>query len=171
MAKRTRTPNVLGQTIEEVLRAIYTRDGKLDPDMIWQEARAYPEGHPFHDYFTWDVSEAARKRWVDEARMLIRTVRFEVQTTRFTASVPLFVPDPESVGNDYTMLSDEKHSEIVKREMIVAEFSRASNALKRARAVAVGLNMDREISIAEQHIEHLIGITRPSAGDAPVGSA
>ena len=73
---------------EAAIRSL-ERSGKVDPlDLI--EAAKSPD-HPCHGDFTWDVDKAATERWRDQARELIRRVKFEVQVSDATESVVMYV--------------------------------------------------------------------------------
>ena len=131
-------------------------DGRITPDIVLAAAQS-PDS-PLHTAFTWDDGEAAHKHRLAEARDLIRSVRVEVRTTFFTADVPAFVRDP-TVGKaqGYASLGRLQTEEDAAREAIVAEFSRASAALGRAKALAVALGMADEITEIESRVLDLTG--------------
>lgn len=62
------------QTAGEHLEALREQAGEegLTPDLIVADARN-PES-PLHAAFTWDVQKAAKARWRDEARQLVRAI-------------------------------------------------------------------------------------------------
>ncbi len=64
--------------IQRELQEIWDHRGKLDAADVVKVAKS-PK-HPLHKYFTWDDTEAARLRRLDEARFLIRHVNIEVET-------------------------------------------------------------------------------------------
>lgn len=64
---------------KEYARLLAARGGEgLTTEEIVEAAK--DPASPFHPFFTWDVKEAARKRWLDEARSLIAKVRIIVTT-------------------------------------------------------------------------------------------
>lgn len=60
------------KTGEELERIRQSAGGKLLTQMVWAEA--VKEDSPIHKAFTWDVDKAARERWAEQARELIRVV-------------------------------------------------------------------------------------------------
>jgi len=77
---------------EASIRAL-ENGGKVDPKDLIEAAR--DESHPCHGDFTWDVDEAAAERWHDQARKLIRQVKFEVKTEHVGVRVVAYVPSPD----------------------------------------------------------------------------
>lgn len=67
----------LAQRYGPALHALEEKLGRrFTPADVVQEARN-PKS-PLHDHFTWDVSEAAQKRWLQEARLMVNHVRVVV---------------------------------------------------------------------------------------------
>lgn len=64
--------------------------GKIDPLDLIEAAR--DPGHPCHGDFTWDIEQAASERWRDQARELIRSVKFEVIVEDVGSRVCMYVP-------------------------------------------------------------------------------
>lgn len=72
------------ETGEELERIRQLDGGKLITQRVWSEA--VREDSPLHKAFTWDVDKAAKERWADQARDLIRVVLSvdgEVERTAF----------------------------------------------------------------------------------------
>jgi len=70
------------------------RDGAVDPYELIEAARA--PAHPCHKDFTWDIQQAAEERWYDQARAVIRSLKFRVlEDETVTADVAQYVPSPE----------------------------------------------------------------------------
>lgn len=84
-------------TIREELTRIYLRDGQLTDEAVLADAT--DESSALHSHFTWDDTEAAHKRRLDEARALIRRckIRVEVPEDR-TVNVRAFLHVP-AVGD------------------------------------------------------------------------
>lgn len=64
-------------------------DGRRHPEQVVEVARN--KRNPLHDWFTWDDSEAARLRRIDEARALIRVVSVEMVNNGRHFTVPTYV--------------------------------------------------------------------------------
>ncbi len=78
---------------EAAIRSL-ERKGKVDPDDLI--AAAKDPSHPCYEDFTWDVEEAARERWRDQARKLIRTCKFQILVDEeVTEPVCQFVASPD----------------------------------------------------------------------------
>ena len=76
---------------EAAIRSL-ERGGKVDPlDLI---DAAKDSSHPCHGEFTWDVKQAAKERWRDQARKLIRRCTFEVTVEDVTSPVVQYIAHP-----------------------------------------------------------------------------
>lgn len=141
--------------IEQALYALSElHNGQLTPDIVVDAARASES--PLHSRFTWDDTEAATKHRQNEARALIRSVKVEFRTEHFTINAPAFVRDPGAgKSQGYTSVGRLRTDQESAREAVVAEFSRASAALARAKAVAIALDLGDQISEIEGRIIHL----------------
>jgi len=76
------------------LRTIEDKHGRLAPAIVEEEAR--PEDSPGHPYFTWDDAEAASAFRLEQARTLIRRVKFEVWYEDEPMRVVLYVAEPDA---------------------------------------------------------------------------
>lgn len=65
-------------TAAEELERIYQRDGHLTPATVVAEAKS-PKS-PLHSHFTWDDSEAAHQWRLQQGRVLIASIKIEVET-------------------------------------------------------------------------------------------
>lgn len=74
---------------EAAIRSL-EKNGRVNPVELIEAARS-PE-HPCHSDFTWDVEQAAQERWRDQARELIRAVKFEVLVEEVGNRVCMYVP-------------------------------------------------------------------------------
>lgn len=74
---------------EAAIRSL-EKNGRVNPVELIEAARN-PE-HPCHSDFTWDVEQAAQERWRDQARELIRAVKFEVLVEDIGNRVCMYVP-------------------------------------------------------------------------------
>jgi len=77
---------------ELAIRALEKR-GKIDPHEVVLAAQD-PDS-PLHECFTWDDAEAASQFRLEQARALIRRVKFEVLTEDATERVVRYVPSPD----------------------------------------------------------------------------
>ena len=147
---------MLNEQEQQALAAIAERNGGVIlPQAVVEAARA--KESPLHKHFTWNVRKAAEERWLDQASQLIRKFKVEITVRNFEVKVPAFVRDPKDrVHRRYVSLgrlqSDEEHA----REVVIAEFSRAAEAVKRAKNLAAVLGMETEIEVLQNQIDKLI---------------
>jgi hypothetical protein len=64
--------------VVKFIAQIEKEHGKITPELIVQKGRV--PGTPVYKYFTNNTSEAAAKRWLDEARIILRSVYIYVES-------------------------------------------------------------------------------------------
>lgn len=142
--------------IAELTRLARDNDGRLTPDNVVDAAQ--DEASPLHQCFEWDNDAAAHMFRVEQARHLIRSVRVDVTTSHHTVRVPAFVHDPECERGEqgYVSICQLSSDEDKSREVVIAEFSRAASALRRARAVAMALGIEEQIDDISEQIKRVV---------------
>jgi hypothetical protein len=142
--------------IAELTRLAKANDGRLTPDNVVDAAE--DEASPLHQCFEWDNDAAAHMFRVEQARHLIRSVRVDVTTSHHTVRVPAFVHDPECERGEqgYVSIRQLSSDEDKSREVVIAEFSRAASALRRARAVAMALGIEEQIDDISEQIKRVV---------------
>lgn len=120
-------------------------NGRITPDDVVADARK--KDSPLHDLFEWDVKKAAAHHWKETARSLIRSVEVRVTVNNITVSAPVYVRDPtqETGKQGYIAVSELRRDHDGARFAIVNEFQRAADLLRRARSLAVALDIDEEV--------------------------
>lgn len=113
MTARRKTNN--NETRKALLK-LKRRDGKIYPEDVVKAAR--DKGSPLHRYFTWDVQAAARARWLDEARELIR-VHVSSGPTEERRYVFVSLMSDRVSGGGYRQLDDVLGSESLTKELMV----------------------------------------------------
>lgn len=117
---------------ESAIRAL-EKNGRIDPDELIEAAR--DPNHPCHGDFTWDVDRAASERWRDQARQLIRAVRFEVRVEDVGEAVCMYVP---SGDEDATFVSLPKiRSKAQSSAVVLAEVAMLLGNASRAYGIAL----------------------------------
>lgn len=117
---------------EDAIRAL-EKNGRVDPLELIEAARD-PE-HPCHNDFTWNVEQAAAERWRDQARALIRAVKFEVIVEDVGNKVSMYVP---SGDEDATFVSLPKmRSKSQSVSVVLAEVSMLLGNASRAYGIAL----------------------------------
>jgi hypothetical protein len=120
-------------------------DGRLTPDAV-VEAAADPDS-PLHCHFTWDDEEAAALYRVEQARMLIRSVRVDLKIGQAVVRTVAYVRDPQvdRAEQGYIAVDVLKQDQDLAREAVANEFIRAGAALRRAKLVAASLELPDDI--------------------------
>lgn len=149
--------------IAELTRLAKDNAGRLTPDNVVDAAQ--DEASPLHQCFEWDNDAAAHMFRVEQARHLIRSVRVDVTTSHHTVRVPAFVHDPACDRGEqgYVSIRQVASDEDKAREVVVAEFSRAASALKRARAVAMALGIEDQIDCISEQIKRVVETVQEAA--------
>jgi hypothetical protein len=138
------------------LRALEDRNGCLRPDSLVRAARV--ESHPWHENFEWDDAKASDAYRIIQARDIIRNwapprITSEVVERR----TPKYLHDPRLPHGEqgYVSIAKVRSDEDLKREVLVAEFSRAQSALQRAYDIADILNAREEIADLVERVNAL----------------
>ena len=118
--------------------------GRLTPDEVVHIA-SDPES-PLHEAFDWDDASAAHQYRLDQARSLIRSVKFEVQVTEHTMVCPVYIHDPKADGQGYISVQRIKTHDDIKREALAREIDSIFSAAQRAVGLAAGLGLSREFT-------------------------
>ena len=154
--------DVIAQRLAELEKA---GGGNLTAEAVVEDAKS--KSSPLHDKFTWDIKKAAYAHWLEQARALIRTVRYEHRTETRVISVVAYVRNPENEPDEQGYVHVEKLRKDVdlSREAVAYEFTRAAAALARARDLAVSLGIGDEI---DRLIDGVNAMRAPLlAGNAP----
>ena len=116
--------------------------GRLTPEQVVTSAR--DRRSPLHGCFVWDDKKASEAYRLLQARVLVKSVRLEVTTESLTTPrrIPAFGLDKEH--HAYATLDLLRQDEDAAREAAIAEFARAASALRRARAIAIELDLGAE---------------------------
>lgn len=90
--------------VQAALQDLYNQHGRLDPRDVVNVARD-PE-NPLHDRFEWDDTVAAESYRLEQARMLIRSVKVTVQPSKSepARTIRMFVHD--TVNDGYLAVQD-----------------------------------------------------------------
>lgn len=131
--------------VAEALRQLERDNGRLDPqDVI--EAAKNPKS-PLHSHFEWDDSAAAAKYRLDQARVLIRSVKIEVTEREVPLSVVAYVHDPDvdAGTSGYRSVVSLRSEEDTARAVLIDEMKRVSNAVSRAKALAAVLGVKKDV--------------------------
>lgn len=117
---------------EAAIRSL-EKNGRVNPVELIEAARN-PE-HPCHDNFTWDIEQAAQERWRDQARELIRAVKFEVLVEDVGNKVCMYVP---SGDDDAVFVSLPKiRSKAQASSVVLAEVAMLLGNASRAYGIAL----------------------------------
>ena len=161
-----------GMSLKDValeLRFLERANGVLIPEDVVRAAQ--PPESPLHNHFTWDDSEAAHKQRIHEARTLIRTVKVEITVREVPLTVCGYIRDPEADAGQagYRNITVVRSEEDLARAAIVDEMKRVSNAVGRAKRLALTLGVQDDVN----HIDELARsvTTRVTNNDSVHGRA
>lgn len=129
--------------------------GRLTPDDVIKDARR--KDSPLHDCFEWDVRKAAAAYWIEQARELIVSVRVVIKTDHTRLSTPFYVRDPSAGASQqgYVSVAKLRTEADMARDVLVSEFGRVADMLRRARDLAVALDSANEV---DELISRVVGL-------------
>jgi hypothetical protein len=73
-------------------------DNGFVPDDVWMESK--PKSAPLHKHFTWNLKEAAKERWRDQARSLAACIRITGEDVPFERAF-ISITDDSPAGRSY----------------------------------------------------------------------
>lgn len=144
--------NAIRDTLERITQA---NSGRLTPEAVVQEAKS--KDSPLHDCFEWDQRKAAHQYRIWQARELITSIKVEVRTDKTTLSTVAYVRDPTAGPSEQgyvRTLSLVGETEMA-RDVLLEEFGRARAALQRASDLASVFQLQEEIGLVSDRIEHM----------------
>jgi hypothetical protein len=144
-----------------VLRAVERRHGGVSAEAVLTDAAA-PD-HPWHNRFQWDDRVAGRLYRLDQARDMIRRVRFEIVENEVLYRSCAYVRDPGAHPSEqgYASVARLRNEKTRAREALLNEFLRVAASLKRARDLAGTLGLIGEIDTMIVSVEGLANRVRP----------
>lgn len=142
------------EAIRAALAKIAAKNGgRLTEDAILVAAKHADS--VLHDIFEWDNKKAGHAWRIEQARELIRSVRVVTKTDRTTISTVCYVRDPDAAADEqgYVSVASLVGETERARAVLVAEFSRAAAALRRARELAIVFDMEGEVEAIAESID------------------
>ena len=126
--------------------------GRLTPDAVVRDAKR--KDSPLHSCFEWDVKKAAAAHWIEQARDLITSIRIVVKTDHTNVSAVYYVRDPAAKSGEqgYVSVTKVRTDADMAREVLVAEFGRVADMLRRARELAAALEAQSEVEALLQGV-------------------
>ena len=142
------------------------RQGRLTPEEVLEDARR--EDSPLHDLYDWDMTRAAERHWLDRTREIIRVGRVVVHTETQSYMLPRYTRDPDAAPGEqgYLSLDALRVDPGVARRALIAEFERVASALRRARTLAGGLDLEDQVASL---LERVVGLQALAAAVQPEG--
>lgn len=156
--KKERAFTMMTKVDREAVRAALEaltaeNDEVLLPDAI--VAAAKKKDSVLHPLFEWNDSKAAHAHRIDQARALVRTIKIDITTETTTVQTVAYIrnPDAEPEDQGYVSVMRLLREPDRARAALVAEFSRAAAALRRARELAIAFDMAGELDALTESIE------------------
>jgi hypothetical protein len=157
---------VITPAVQARLSLLENEHGQLTPAIVVADAK--DETSPLHALFDWDVTDAAEKWWLAQARQIIRSVKLVITTEEVTVKTPHYVRDP-SVPPDaqgYISIARLQRDPVAAKQSLLLEFNRAQSALLRARSLAVVLGLEDEIDHLIERLTYARTQVQPPTDEA-----
>ena len=129
--------------------------GKLKPEVVVEDAKD-PKS-PYHDLFEWDDSIAGHKYRIEQARLIIKTIKVEVTVDSKTVKTVRYIRDPEAASKEqgYVSVVKLKDNKTLAWEALEMELKRAKSLMDRAKDLAVVLDMADAVTEIIDRIESM----------------
>ena len=100
------------------------------------------------------MKKAAAAHWIEQARDLITSIRIVVKTEHTNVSAVYYVRDPAAKSGEqgYVSVTKVRTDADMAREVLVAEFGRVADMLRRARELAAALEAQSEVEALLQGV-------------------
>lgn len=143
---------ISNEIVRDALAKLEEDGGTLTPQAVVEAAKN--PSHALHEYFEWDDSSAAHAWRVEQARVLIRSVKLVVTVDRVEFSTVHYVRDPRVPHEDqgYVSIPNAQGDADLAQQIIRQEFSRADAALTRAQDVAKALGVEKVLGKARKRL-------------------
>ena len=141
--------------------------GLLTPNDVVTDAE--DKSSPLHSFFTWDDEKAAKERRLDQARDLIRSVRYELIIDTLRIEAPCYVRDPRVSSDEqgYGAVAEFRNDEDVAKAAVRYELQHAEGSVSRAINIAEALGMaDRIAGLLVQLRAIRVALDTPSEKSA-----
>jgi hypothetical protein len=127
------------------LEQLENRSGRLTPAAVLDDARS-PKS-PLHKYIEWDQKKAAYQHQLDQCRELIRSVKvtYHTETTHIRAIHYWRDPHAAATEQGYVSITKLRTDADLSRDALVEAFQYAADKLRRARELAIALDMVNEV--------------------------
>lgn len=148
--------------VASALEGLRDSAGLLSPEAIVDAAR--DPASPLHAHFEWDDARAGHHYRVSQARTLIRSVKLALRIGTANVTTVAYVPSPISHGS-YRRMDEVLPRGDEARSIMLAELSRVSGALGRARKIATVLQLENEIDDllgALESARHRVEVAAPA---------
>ena len=118
---------------------------------------------PLHEAFEWDDEIAGPQYRLLQARQMLRVLKVEVTITDHSYRVPMFIRNPSLPVTEqgYIRIATVRNNREMAKDAVQCELERVKQALRRAREVAVVLELDGMI---DEYIESLASLSAQLGG-------
>jgi hypothetical protein len=154
-----------------ILADLEDEAGKVTAEKVVSAARA-PD-HEWHGRFEWNDSKAAARYRLDQARTLIRSIKFERKSATATVRSIAYVRDPSAAADQqaYVSVARLRTDEEGARDVLIQEFSRIASTLRRVRELARMLELEDQVASMLQQTEGLTDMLRSANRHGGAGEA
>lgn len=128
--------------VTQAVEALRDAEGYLATETVVEAAR--DPASPLHGHFEWQDDKAAHFYRLGQARQLIRSLRIPVRIGPTVVTSVAYVPSPRATGL-YQRLDEIVPRSDTAKAVVLAELSRVSFALNRARKIAAVVDLANEV--------------------------
>jgi hypothetical protein len=150
-----------------ILAALEDEHGAVTAAQVVGVAR--DQEHPWHPRFEWDDTIGGEKYRLQQARTLIRSIRYERRAENNVVRSVRYVRDPQADPREQRyvsvvqLASDEERA----RSALVSEYARVASLLRRTRSLAEVLGLADSVADLVDRVEGLALMLRESPHEGP----
>lgn len=135
----------MSEEVVQRLRELENQFGEITPNIVLRDARK--KSSPLHEHFEWNNQKAGHAYRVEQARVLIRSVRVIIhdQTHEIRAIAYVRNPDCDPTHQGYVSTVRVRGNKSKSLRIVARELGYARAALQRAYNVAESLDMKKEL--------------------------
>lgn len=149
------------KTRAAAIKALEDQFGRVTAERLLEAASN--GNHPLHEDFLWDDAKAAHKHRLDQARVMISSVRIVITDTTRKIVTQGYVRDPNAPSHlqGYVAVTQLRTEREASHEALLAEATRLQAQLDRMRDIALGLDLGDELDAVVESVMILRSKLRP----------
>lgn len=141
------------------IHALENDKGQIKPSQVVRAAK--DKRSPLHSLFDWNQANAAGKWWLHTARLILGSVKIQVETQEFNYRASAYIVDTEVDGEGYRAVAKIKADPDSARESLIYTLEVSAGHLRRAMDLAAPLGLSKQI---DRLIVQITGLQRAVNG-------